>query len=135
MAPKDPYLEELDVLEDHGDSGELPQTDSTDLYISPQDITKEDATKIDIPADEISPPAVKTVLDLSPDLSVAVVVVLGRKNVTVKDLLELRMGQVVEIDKSPSDAVDIVAAGKVIGKGELVDVDGKLGVRILKLLK
>jgi flagellar motor switch protein FliM len=63
------------------------------------------------------------------------VAVLGRKGVTVKDLLGLRMGQVVELDKMPGEAIDLVASGKIIGKGELVEVDGKLGVRVLKLFK
>lgn len=81
------------------------------------------------------PVPIQELLDLSPDLSVPVIVVMGRKSVTVKDLLALRMGQVVDLNRNPSEPVDLVAAGKVIGKGELVEIDGQLGVRILKLLK
>lgn len=77
----------------------------------------------------------KEILELSADMPVQVVVVMGRKGVTVKDLLDLQGGQVVEMDCAPTDPVEIVAAGKVIAKGELVEVDGKLGVRILQLLK
>lgn len=74
-------------------------------------------------------------LKLSPDIPVPLTVVMGRKRVTVKDLLELRSGQVVEMEQRLGEPVEIVAAGKVIAKGELVDVEGKLGVRVLQLLK
>jgi flagellar motor switch protein FliM len=125
MKKKDPYLEELEKI----DEGE--------------EESAEEATKVDIevppPEEEIdvgeAPASKKEILSLAPDMPVQVVVVMGRKGVTVKDLLGLRMGQVVELDKVPGEAVDLVAAGKVIGKGELVEVDGKLGVRVLKLYK
>ncbi|HEX5035686.1 MAG TPA: FliM/FliN family flagellar motor switch protein [bacterium] len=81
------------------------------------------------------PAPVKELLDLSPDLTVPLVIVIGRKSYTVKDLLGLRIGQVMDLERAPNEPVDLVAAGKVVGKGELVDVDGRLGIRILKLLK
>lgn len=88
-------------------------------------------------AEEIpeGPAPVKELLDLSPDLTVPLVIVVGRKSFTVKDLLALRIGQVMDLERAPNEPVDLVAAGKVVGKGELVEVDGKLGIRVLKLLK
>jgi flagellar motor switch protein FliN len=80
-------------------------------------------------------PPVKELLDLAPDMTVPLVVVMGRKSYTVKDLLALRIGQVMDLERAPTEPVDLVAAGKVVGKGELVEVDGKLGIRVLKLLK
>lgn len=81
------------------------------------------------------PVPVQELLKLSPDLEVPVIVVMGRKSVTVRDLLSLRMGQIVDLGRNPQEPVELVAAGKVIGRGELVEIDGGLGVRILKLLK
>ena len=47
----------------------------------------------------------------------------------------LRPGQVIELSRSPGEPVDLVVAGKRIGKGELVEIDGELGVRILSLAR
>jgi flagellar motor switch/type III secretory pathway protein FliN len=44
----------------------------------------------------------------------------------------MRAGSVLEIDAEGERLVDLVAGGKTIGKGELVLVEGKLGVRIVK---
>ena len=33
----------------------------------------------------------------------------------------------------PNEAIDLVANGKLMAKGELVDVDGRLGIRIIKI--
>lgn len=124
MKKKDPYLEELDELSDI-EEGDLPE--------------EEEPTRIDLPAEapvkEKGAAAAQDLIGLSPDIPVQVVVVMGRKGVTVKDLLALKAGQVIDMDKAPAEPVDLVASGRVIAKGELVEVDGKLGVRILKLLK
>ncbi|QQR79688.1 MAG: FliM/FliN family flagellar motor switch protein [Deltaproteobacteria bacterium] len=75
------------------------------------------------------------VLNLAPDVPVHLTAMMGRKSATVKDLLDLKTGDVVEFDRKPMDPLDIVVSGKVIAKAELVVVDGRLGVRILKLFK
>jgi len=96
---------------------------------------EEELTALDMEREPEGDETRKEALELSADMPVQVVVVMGRKGLTIKDLLDLQSGQVVEMDCAPTDPVEIVAAGKVIAKGELVDVDGKLGVRILQLLK
>jgi flagellar motor switch protein FliM len=69
------------------------------------------------------------------DITVAMVVELGRVMVSASDVIGLRTGQVIELSRAPGDAVDLVVDGKRIGKGELVEIDGELGVRILSLAK
>lgn len=70
---------------------------------------------------------------LAEDVPVQVVAVLGKKTVTVGDLIALKKGEVVELNRFPNEAVDLVANGKLMAKGELVEIDGKLGVRIIKI--
>ncbi len=70
---------------------------------------------------------------LAEDVPVQVVAVLGKKTVTVGDLISLKKGEVVELNRFPNEAVDLVANGKLMAKGELVEIDGKLGVRIIKI--
>lgn len=72
---------------------------------------------------------------LAADVSVQVVAVLGKKLVTVGDLVSLKKGEVVELNRFPNEAVDLVANGKLMAKGELVEIDGKLGVRIIKIFE
>jgi len=67
------------------------------------------------------------------DVTVAMVVELGRVMVSAADIMGLRPGQVIELSRSPGEPVDLVVDGKRIGKGELVEIDGELGVRILSL--
>jgi flagellar motor switch protein FliM len=67
------------------------------------------------------------------DVTVAMVVELGRVMVSAADVMGLRAGQVIELSRQPGEAVDLVVDGKRIGKGELVEIDGELGVRILSL--
>ncbi len=66
---------------------------------------------------------------------VTIVVELGRRSMTIADVSRLRLGQIIDLQRIPSEPVDLTIDGRVIGKGELVDVDGDLGVRILKLMR
>lgn len=69
------------------------------------------------------------------DVAVAMVVELSRVMVSAADVVRLRPGQVIALQRSPGEAVDLVVDGKRIGKGELVEIEGELGVRILELVK
>ncbi|OGQ21563.1 MAG: hypothetical protein A3C46_02995 [Deltaproteobacteria bacterium RIFCSPHIGHO2_02_FULL_44_16] len=73
--------------------------------------------------------------DFAPDIPVQLVAVMAKKMITVRDLMEFRMGHVIDLNRPPSEMVDLVANGKLVARGELVEIDGKLGVRILKLVR
>ena len=74
-------------------------------------------------------------LELSADVPIQLVGVMAKKTISMKELVELRMGSVLELNRPASEQIDLVANGKLIAKGELVEIDGKLGVRILKLVR
>lgn len=75
----------------------------------------------------------RRVVNLTADIPVQMVAVLGKKTITVKEVIAMKMGQVIELNRLPNEAIDLVANGKLIAKGEVVEVDGRLGVRILKI--
>lgn len=75
----------------------------------------------------------RKVVNLTGDIPIQIVAVLGKKAVTVKDVVSLRMGEVIELNRLPNEAIDLLANGKLIAKGELVEIDGRLGIRILKI--
>jgi flagellar motor switch/type III secretory pathway protein FliN len=68
-------------------------------------------------------------------LEIPVIVEFARLNFTLEELSALKEGQVIELEKSPPEAVDLSVDGKVIANGKLVDVEGKLGVQIGRILK
>lgn len=72
---------------------------------------------------------------LTADVPVQLVAVLGKKAISIKEILSLKKGQVLELNRFPNEAVDLVANGKLMAKGELVEIDGKLGVRIIKIFE
>jgi flagellar motor switch protein FliM len=69
------------------------------------------------------------------DIPIAVIVELGRVQLTADEVIRLRAGQIIELGRSPADPVDLVVAGKLLAKGELVEIEGSLGVKLLSLVK
>jgi type III secretion protein Q len=57
-------------------------------------------------------------------------VVLGEKELTLGDVERLARGSILELDTGKADPVRLAVNGKCVGKGELVEIEGKLGVRI-----
>lgn len=58
---------------------------------------------------------------------------LGQRSITLGELRQLSPGYVFELGRPVRSAVNIRANGKLIGEGELVDVDGQMAVCILNL--
>ena len=73
-------------------------------------------------------------LDLLMDVVLDVSIELGRTTMSVKDILALGVGSVVELDKMVGDPVDILVNNKLIAKGEVVVVDENFGVRITSIV-
>lgn len=75
-----------------------------------------------------------TNLDLLMDVSLRVSVELGRTDLTIKDVLDLGPGSVVELDKLAGEPVDILVNERLIAKGEVVVVDENFGVRVTDIV-
>ena len=61
--------------------------------------------------------------------------VLGHARVQVKQLLKLGRGAVVELDRKINEPIDLVVNNKLVGRGEVVVVDERLGVTVTEMLK
>jgi type III secretion protein Q len=57
--------------------------------------------------------------------------IVGEKEMTLSEAQGLVPGTILELDRTGPDPVRIALNGKIAGQGELVEVDGRLGVRIL----
>ncbi len=58
---------------------------------------------------------------------------LGSVEMTVEQLLRLRPGQLIGLNRSPRDLVSLAVGGRVVAEGELVEFDGRLGVRVVSI--
>lgn len=68
------------------------------------------------------------------DVPLRVTVELGRTNKSIKDILSLSNGSIVELDKLAGEPVDIHVNGKLLAKGEVVVIDENFGVRITDIV-
>jgi flagellar motor switch protein FliN/FliY len=73
-------------------------------------------------------------LDLLMNVTLPVSVELGRVTMTIEEVLGIYEGSVIELERVAGEPVDILVSGKLLGKGEVVVVDDKFGVRITDLI-
>ncbi|MCS7080004.1 MAG: type III secretion system cytoplasmic ring protein SctQ [Chloracidobacterium sp.] len=92
------------------------------LPASPLSLLEENVA---MPVEETAAPAVA--LD---DLTVTVRVELAARRMRLEEVAQLRVGHVLELGCKPTDPVTLTLDGRPIARGELVDIEGRLGVRI-----
>lgn len=68
------------------------------------------------------------------DVPLQITVELGKTRKTIKDILALGPGSVVELDKLAGEPVDLLVNGKLIAKGEVVVIDENFGVRVTDIV-
>lgn len=73
-------------------------------------------------------------LEMIMDIPVRFSVELGRTRITIKQLLELTQGSVVELDGLAGEPMDILINGYLIAQGEVVVVDDRYGIRITEII-
>jgi flagellar motor switch protein FliN/FliY len=73
-------------------------------------------------------------LDLLADVEMGVTAELGRTRMTVKELLSLTPGSVVELDRTAGSPVDVLVNGTLVARGEVVVIDEEFGVRISEII-
>ena len=73
-------------------------------------------------------------LGLIADVDVVVAVEFGRVDVPIRQILQIRRGSLLELHRRPEAQVTVLANGKPIALGDIVVVDGQVGVHIVELL-
>lgn len=84
-------------------------------------------TAVDLNDDEIKNIA------LILDVKLVVRVRIGSKRMLLKDVINMDIGSVVELNRLANDPLDILVDDKIIGKGEVVIVDGNFGIQITEI--
>ena len=104
-------------------------------------------------AEQATPPVTKAGADVFPDLAgntlsgglaqdidfildipVLLTVELGRTKISIKNLLQLAQGSVVELDGLAGEPMDVLVNGCLIAQGEVVVVNDKFGVRLTDII-
>ena len=83
------------------------------------------------PASGDEPASLELVLDLQVNLAMEV----GRTTITVRDLLQLTAGSVVELDRGVGEAIDVLINGTLLAHGEPVVVNERCGVRFTDVIR
>ncbi len=72
-------------------------------------------------------------LDLIMDVDLDVKIRIGEKNMLIKDILKLKEGSIIELEKNIEEPMEILINDKVVAKGVVVVVGGRFGVKITNI--
>jgi len=73
-------------------------------------------------------------LDMILDIPVQITVELGRTKLSIRNLLQLAHGSVVELDGLAGEPMDVLVNGTLIAQGEVVVVNEKFGIRLTDII-
>ena len=76
----------------------------------------------------------KRKLDTILDIPVTISMEVGRSKISIRNLLQLNQGSVVELDRVAGEALDVLVNGTLIAHGEVVVVNDKFGIRLTDVI-
>ena len=79
-------------------------------------------------------PPEKCSIDLLRDVDLDLKIELGRTQMLLEDVLKLRRGSVVTLDKLAGDPVDLYANGRLVARGEILVLNDNFCVRVAELI-
>ena len=79
-------------------------------------------------------PAEKRKLDTILDIPVTISMEVGRSHISIRNLLQLNQGSVVELERVAGEPLDVLVNGTLIAHGEVVVVNDKFGIRLTDVI-
>ncbi len=73
-------------------------------------------------------------LDVVLDIPVNISMEIGRTRISIRNLLQLNQGSVVELDRLAGEPMDVLVNGTLIARGEVVVVNEKFGIRLTDII-
>ncbi|MFI3245840.1 MAG: flagellar motor switch protein FliN [Ferrimonas sp.] len=73
-------------------------------------------------------------LDAILDIPVTISMEVGRSQISIRNLLQLNQGSVVELDRVAGEPLDVMVNGMLIAHGEVVVVNDKFGIRLTDVI-
>jgi flagellar motor switch protein FliN/FliY len=69
-------------------------------------------------------------MDMILDIPVTIAMEIGRTKISIRNLLQLNQGSVVELDRLAGEPMDVLVNGTLVAHGEVVVVNEKFGIRL-----
>jgi flagellar motor switch protein FliN/FliY len=101
-----------------GAETEVEVAELDELSAAPAELSTEEKRKLD------------TILDIPVTISMEV----GRSKISIRNLLQLNQGSVVELDRVAGEPLDVLVNGTLIAHGEVVVVNDKFGIRLTDVI-
>ena len=121
------------IMDDDANSGaEEPTMIMDSAAAQPEDLpefTGMPAFEDETSASSVSPD-VEMILDIPVRLSMEV----GNTQISIRELLQLGQGSVIELDRLAGESLDVLVNGTLIAKGEVVVVNEKFGIRLTDIV-
>ncbi|EOV0143613.1 flagellar motor switch protein FliN [Vibrio vulnificus] len=109
-----------------GEDLAAPEIDVDEVLAAPLEELKD--TSAPITADE------RRKLDTIMDIPVTISMEVGRSQISIRNLLQLNQGSVVELDRLAGESLDVLVNGTLIAHGEVVVVNDKFGIRLTDVI-
>ena len=95
-----------------------------------------ETAELEVLSEEKSPISVeeKRKLDTILDIPVTISMEVGRSSISIRNLLQLNQGSVVELDRVAGEPLDVMINGTLIAHGEVVVVNDKFGIRLTDVI-
>jgi flagellar motor switch protein FliN/FliY len=69
------------------------------------------------------------------DVKVPLMVVLGETQISVEELARIGEGSIITLNRNAGEPVDVLAAGELVAKAEVVVIDENFGIRVSDVIK
>jgi flagellar motor switch protein FliN/FliY len=88
----------------------------------------------DLQPDGPAPAGGDVSLELILDVGVTIALEVGRTRITVRELLQLTQGSILELDRLAGEPLDVLVNGVRVARGEVVVVNEKFGIRLIEVV-
>lgn len=109
-----------------GEDPNAPDIDVDEVLAAPLDELKDSSSAIS--------DSERRKLDTIMDIPVTISMEVGRSKISIRNLLQLNQGSVVELDRIAGESLDVMVNGTLIAHGEVVVVNDKFGIRLTDVI-
>jgi flagellar motor switch protein FliN/FliY len=109
-----------DTHPDYADSPRQARADDVEQYSDADDSTQQNVEK--------------ACLDVILDIPVTLSLEVGKSKISIRDLLKLNQGSVVELDRLAGEPLDVLVNGTLVAHGEVVVTNDKYGIRLTDVI-
>ena len=116
-------VEQMEVADESAEAS----ADKNVAETSADDFQQVEAKRL---SDTANPDSGDVKLDVILDIPVTVGMEIGRTQLSIRNLLQLNQGSIVELDRLAGEPMDVLVNGTLVAHGEVVVVNEKFGIRL-----